>query len=179
MNSAPFRNDAPGASFGSRIRMSVFGTSHGPAVGALLDGVPAGEEIDLFALDAFLRRRAPGQSALTTARKEEDLPEILSGITDGKTNGAPLAVLIRNTDTRSKDYEKTRFGPRPGHADYPAFVKYGGENDPRGGGQFSARLTAPLCAAGGILLQILARRAYTSEPTSRRSREYRIRLLIP
>ncbi len=144
--------------FGSRICFSVFGQSHAPAVGFTLDGIPAGESIDFEELQAFLARRAPGQSALTTARKEDDIPEFLSGFTGNVTNGASISAVIRNRDTRSADYENLRTVPRPGHADFPAYVKYGGQYDFRGGGQFSARLTAPLCAAGGILLQILARR---------------------
>ncbi|MBE5997466.1 MAG: chorismate synthase [Lachnospiraceae bacterium] len=144
--------------FGSRIRLSVFGESHAPAVGVVLEGVPAGETIDFEELQAFLARRAPGQSALTTARKEADVPEFLSGIVNGVTCGSAITAVIRNSDTRSADYENLKIIPRPGHADYPAYVKYGGHNDIRGGGQFSARLTAPLCIAGGILLQILERR---------------------
>ncbi len=144
--------------FGSRIRFTVFGQSHAPAVGFTLDGIPAGETVDFEELQAFLDRRAPGRSALATARKEDDIPEFLSGFTGNVTNGASVSAVIRNRDTRSADYENLRAVPRPGHADYPAYVKYGGQQDFRGGGQFSARLTAPLCAAGGILLQILARR---------------------
>ena len=147
-----------GTTFGSNIRLSIFGQSHASAVGVVIDGLPAGETIDLDELQAFLARRAPGQNALTTARKEADVPEILSGLVDGVTCGAPLCAIIRNGDTRSSDYEKLKRIPRPGHADFPAFVKYNGANDIRGGGQFSARLTAPLCIAGGILLQILKRR---------------------
>ena len=144
--------------FGSRIRMTVFGQSHAPAVGVVLEGIPAGERIDPYELQAFLARRAPGQSALTTARKEADIPEFLSGIVDGVTCGSAITAVIRNSDTRSADYANLKVIPRPGHADYPAFVKYDGNNDIRGGGQFSARLTAPLCIAGGILLQMLSRR---------------------
>ena len=144
--------------FGSRIRMTVFGQSHAPAVGVVLEGIPAGERIDPDELQAFLARRAPGQSALTTARKEADIPEFLSGIVDGVTCGSAITAVIRNSDTRSADYANLKVIPRPGHADYPAFVKYDGNNDIRGGGQFSARLTAPLCIAGGILLQMLSRR---------------------
>ena len=144
--------------FGSRIRLSVFGQSHSPAVGFILEGVPAGEKIDFEELQKFLDRRAPGRSALSTARKEEDIPEFLSGFSGDVTCGASIEAIIRNKDTRSADYDNLKVVPRPGHADYPAYVKYGGQNDIRGGGQFSARLTAPLCAAGGILLQMLARR---------------------
>lgn len=143
--------------FGHKIRLSIFGQSHGEKIGMVLDGLPAGEKVDLDALKAFMARRAPGQR-LTTQRRETDEPHLVSGVTDGVTCGAPLCALIDNEDTRPGDYEALRFVPRPGHADYPAFVKYGGMNDVRGGGHFSARLTAPLCAAGGILMQLYARR---------------------
>ena len=147
--------------YGERIRVSIFGQSHAPAVGVVLEGLPAGEIIDLERLQAFLDRRRPGQGPHTTARKEGDVPRFLSGLAEGRTCGAPLCAVIENTDTRSKDYGNLRFIPRPGHADYPAWVKYGGYNDIRGGGQFSARLTAPLCIAGGILLQLLEARGVT------------------
>ena len=143
---------------GKRLRVSIFGQSHAPAVGAVITGLPAGLRVDEEKLRSFLSRRAPGQGKHTTARKETDLPEFLSGLTDGVTCGAPLCVVFRNADTRSADYEALRDLPRPGHADYPASVRYGGHQDVRGGGAFSARLTAPLCAAGGIALQWLADR---------------------
>ena len=146
--------------FGEHVRLSLFGQSHGEAVGCVLDGLPAGEAVDMDALRAFLQRRAPG-GAYATRRKEADEPEIVSGLVDGRTCGAPLCALIRNTDTHSKDYEALRDMPRPGHADYPAQVKYGGYQDVRGGGHFSARVTAAMCAAGGILLQLLSRRGVT------------------
>ena len=146
------------SSFGNRIRVSVFGESHGPAIGVTVDGLPAGEAVDLQELGRFMARRAPGQGAHTTARREADQVEVLAGLTDGVTNGAPFAAIIRNTNTQSGDYDRLRDLPRPGHADYTAWVKYGGHNDIRGGGHFSGRLTAPLCIAGGIALQILARR---------------------
>jgi chorismate synthase len=120
-----------------------------------IDGLPAGLRVDLDELAAFLGRRAPGQSELTTARAERDIPEVLSGLVNGVTCGAPLAVIIRNTDTRSADYQEVRDIPRPSHADYAAHQKYGGYQDVAGGGHFSGRLTAPLCVAGGICLQIL------------------------
>lgn len=143
---------------GKTLTIEVFGESHAPAIGMTLSGLPAGERIDLDQLNAFLQRRAPGRDATSTARKEADLPEFLCGIVDGVTTGAPLTAIIRNSDTRSADYENLRFTPRPSHADYTACVKYGGHNDIRGGGHFSGRLTAPLCIGGGIALQILARR---------------------
>lgn len=144
--------------FGKLLRISVFGQSHGQAVGVLVDGLPAGEAVDLEELDAFLDRRRPGKSPLSTARREADAPVFLSGLEDGKTCGAPLCVMIRNADQHSKDYRELSDTPRPGHADYTAAVKWGGNADMRGGGHFSGRLTAPLCVAGGIAKQILARR---------------------
>ena len=143
--------------FGNKIRVSIFGQSHGEKIGCVVDGLPAGEEVDLEELRFFLSRRAPGQKG-TTPRRETDEPHIVSGLLNGKTCGAPLCVLMDNADTHSGDYDELRDVPRPGHADYPAAVKYRGFQDARGGGHFSARLTAPLCAAGGILLQLLARR---------------------
>ena len=144
--------------WGNSIRIQIFGESHGGGIGVVMDGMPSGEAIDLVELQAFMARRAPGQGAYSTARKEADAPEILSGLLDGHTTGAPLAALIRNGDTRSKDYSAMRWLPRPGHADYTAEVRYNGAQDTRGGGHFSGRLTAPLCVAGGIAKQILARR---------------------
>ena len=139
------------------MRYVIFGESHGPAIGVVLEGVPAGLELDLERVSAEMARRAPGGSPLSTARKEADVPEILSGLAGGYTCGAPLAALIRNTNTRSGDYDNLRDIPRPGHADYTAQVKYGGFQDVAGGGHFSGRLTAPLCIAGELCLQILAR----------------------
>ena len=142
----------------SRISLSIFGQSHAPAIGMTLDGLPAGEAIDMDALIAFLKRRAPGRFPWSTPRREEDIPEILSGIVEGKTCGAPIAAIIRNQNTRSADYDALKDIPRPGHADYTAHVKYGGFGDIAGGGHASGRLTAALCIAGGICLQILERR---------------------
>lgn len=144
------------STYGHTLRVGIFGQSHSPAIGCTLEGLPAGIPIDLDVLQRFLARRAPGQSKVTTSRVEADAPEILSGITNGHTNGAPLAAIIRNTNTRSADYRELRAKPRPGHADYPARVKYGNWHDIAGGGHFSGRLTAPLCIAGGIALQALA-----------------------
>jgi len=141
--------------YGKKLRISIFGQSHSPAIGVSIDGLPAGIKIDTEELRAFLKRRAPGQSEISTARSEDDTPEILSGLVDGVTCGAPLAVIIRNTDARSADYRELRDIPRPSHADFAAHIKYGGFQDVAGGGHFSGRLTAPLCAAGGICLQIL------------------------
>lgn len=144
--------------FGNLLKISVFGQSHGMAIGVVVDGLPAGEAIDLEALNAFLARRKPGKSPLSTARKESDAPVFLSGLENGVTCGAPLCAVIENSDQHSSDYTELRDKPRPGHADYTAFVKWGGQADMRGGGHFSGRLTAPLCIAGGIAKQILARR---------------------
>jgi len=149
-----------------QLTVSIFGQSHAPAIGVTVDGLPAGERIDLEELQAFLARRAPGTNDWSTTRKEGDVPEFLSGLADGVTCGAPLTALIRNTNTRSKDYSNLKDIPRPGHADYTAQVKYGGFQDAAGGGHFSGRLTAPLCIAGGICKQILAERVFISAPTS-------------
>ena len=143
---------------GRILRISVFGQSHGRAVGVNIDGLPAGEVVDLEELQRFLDRRRPGKSPLSTARRETDAPEFLSGLENGKTCGAPLCAVIWNSDQRSSDYAELRDKPRPGHADYTAAVKWGGLADMRGGGHFSGRLTAPLCVAGGIAKQILSRR---------------------
>ena len=142
----------------SNLRISIFGQSHSGGIGCVIDGLPAGEKIDIEALQAFLARRAPGTNAWSTPRKEADMPEVLSGLADGATCGAPLSAIIRNTNTRSGDYAQLRDIPRPGHADYTAHIRYGGHQDVAGGGHFSGRLTAPLCIAGGICKQILERR---------------------
>ena len=149
------------SSFGENIRVSIFGQSHSDAIGVTVDGLPAGEKIDLAQLQRFLDRRAPGRNDYSTARREADVPEILCGLKDGLTCGAPLTAIIRNGDMRSQDYEALRTTPRPGHADFTAQVKYGGAQDAAGGGHFSGRLTAPLCIAGGICLQLLAREGIT------------------
>ena len=142
----------------NQLTLSIFGESHGPAIGMTLDGLPAGEALDLEMLQTFLNRRAPGNSPWATPRKEADIPEFLAGLKEGKTTGAPITAIIRNKNTRPTDYDAMRDIPRPGHADYTAHIKYGGHHDPSGGGHFSGRLTAALCIAGGICLQILARR---------------------
>jgi chorismate synthase len=142
----------------NRLSVSIFGQSHGAAVGVTIDGVPAGERIDFDALEAFMLRRAPGRFSWATPRKEADVPEFLSGIVNGKTCGAPITAIIKNTNTRSGDYANILTVPRPGHADFTAHIKYGGHADLSGGGHFSGRLTAALCIAGGICLQILERR---------------------
>ncbi len=143
------------STYGEFLKLSIFGQSHGPAIGMTLDGIPAGYPVDLNQLQVFMNRRAPGQHNWTTPRKEGDRPEILSGIVDGYTCGAPIAAVIYNTSTRSGDYSNLKDCPRPGHADYTAQIKYGGFQDAAGGGHFSGRLTAPLCVAGGMCLQWL------------------------
>ena len=146
------------STYGEILKLSIFGQSHGPAIGMTLDGIPAGLPVDYDQLQSFMSRRAPGQGAFTTARKEADKPEFLAGIVNGFTCGAPIAAIISNTNTRSGDYENLKDCPRPGHADYPAQIKYGGYQDVAGGGHFSGRLTAPLCIAGGLCKQWLEKR---------------------
>ena len=143
------------STYGEYIKLSIFGQSHGSAIGMTLDNIPAGLPVDTQCLQNFLNRRAPGQWDYATSRREEDQPEFLSGIVNGYTCGAPIAAMIRNTNCRSGDYENLKDQPRPGHADYTAQIKYGGYQDPAGGGHFSGRLTAPLCVAGGLCMQWL------------------------
>ena len=151
------------SNIGKELNVSVFGQSHGKAIGVTIDGLPAGEAIDVNELQAFLDRRRPGTSELTTARNETDCPDFLSGVTEDEdgnltTCGFPLTAVIQNKDQHSSDYSELLNKPRPSHADYTAFLKYGEARDMRGGGHFSGRLTAPLCIAGGICLQMLERR---------------------
>lgn len=143
------------STYGESLKLSIFGQSHGPAIGMTLDSIPAGLPVDFEKLQFFLNRRAPGQHDYSTSRREEDTPEFLSGIVDGFTCGAPIAAVIRNTNTRSGDYSNLKDCPRPGHADYTAQMKYHGFQDVAGGGHFSGRLTAPLCIAGGLCMQWL------------------------
>ena len=143
------------STYGEILKLSIFGQSHGAGIGMTLDGIPAGLPVDLDQLQTFLNRRAPGRNDWSTPRKEEDRPEFLSGILNGYTCGAPIAAIIRNTNTRSGDYSNLKDCPRPGHADYTAQIKYKGYQDPAGGGHFSGRLTAPLCIAGGLCKQWL------------------------
>ena len=142
--------------FGSALRVTVFGQSHAPAIGMCMDGFPAGFAPDFDELNAFLSRRAPGNSPYATARAEADVPEFLCGFSGGKTCGAPIAAIIRNTDVHGKDYVNLNDIPRPSHADWTAYEKYGESADRSGGGHFSGRLTAPLCVAGGLCLQWLS-----------------------
>ena len=143
------------STYGENLKLSIFGQSHGAAIGMTLDGIPAGLPVDTDALQVFLNRRAPGQNDWSTPRKEADRPEFLSGILDGYTCGAPIAAAIYNKNTRSGDYANLKDCPRPGHADLTAQIKYGGFQDAAGGGHFSGRLTAPLCIAGGLCKQWL------------------------
>ena len=143
--------------FGTNFRIAIFGESHAAAIGVEIEGVPAGTRIDIEELQRFLERRAPGRDALSTARREADAPEFLCGVKDGIATGAPIAAIIRNSDTRSGDYGNLANVPRPGHADFPAEVRFSGHQDKAGGGHFSGRITAPLCVAGGIAIQMLAR----------------------
>lgn len=143
------------STYGENLKLSIFGQSHGPAIGMTLDGIPAGLPVDADALHSFMARRAPGNHSYATPRKEADTPVFLSGIVDGYTCGAPIAAMIENTNTRSGDYNQLKNCPRPGHADYTAQVKYHGYQDASGGGHFSGRLTAPMCIAGGLCKQWL------------------------
>lgn len=141
--------------WGNKLKISIFGESHGAGIGITIDGLPSGVEIDFEKILKEMSRRAPGKSKISTARKEGDNPEILSGLFEGKTTGTPLCAVIRNKDQHSKDYGKLKDLMRPGHADYPGFVRYKGFNDYRGGGHFSGRITAPLVFAGAVCKQIL------------------------
>ena len=141
---------------GTSLKMSLFGESHGAAIGVVLDGLPAGQVIDWDAVRQEMARRAPGRNNLSTTRKEADEFEILSGYFEGHTTGTPLAMMIRNSNQHSSDYEQTRYMMRPGHADFTGAARYQGFQDYRGGGHFSGRLTAPLVFAGAIAKQILA-----------------------
>ena len=143
------------SSYGNNIRLTIFGQSHSKGIGMTLEGIPAGKKIDLEKLDRFMERRAPGRNAYSTSRKEADKPEFLSGVVGDITCGTPITAVIMNTNTRSQDYDILKDIPRPGHADYTGYVKYGENRDYTGGGHFSGRLTAPLCIAGGIALQLL------------------------
>lgn len=143
------------STFGQNINISIFGQSHSEAIGVVIDGLPVGFRIDFDQLQRFMARRAPGNNAYSTQRRETDMPEVLSGLVDGVTCGAPFCAVIRNKDTRSQDYSNLKDVPRPSHADFTAQLKYKGAQDVAGGGHFSGRLTAPLCIAGGICLQLL------------------------
>lgn len=160
------------STFGKNITVSIWGGSHEPAIGVDITGLPIGTKINMAELKAFLKRRAPGNSPFATKRKEPDIPLPVSGLSTAKASPAGgsnqselltvsadmISLEIRNTDTRSEDYKALRAIPRPGHADYTARLRYGDSLNMAGGGPFSARMTAPLCMAGGIALQILRRR---------------------
>lgn len=140
---------------GSNLKLSIFGQSHSEGIGVVIDGLPSGKQLNMDRIMAFMNRRRPGQGAHTTSRSETDSPEIISGLFEGKTSGAPLCTIFQNLDIRSSDYSEIRTHPRPGHADFSAWAKYKGNSDYRGGGHFSGRLTAPLCFAGAVCLQFL------------------------
>ena len=146
---------------GNKIKLSVFGESHGEAIGCVIDGLPNGIKLDFDEINREMARRAPGNDKTATARKESDIPHILSGVLNGITTGAPLAMEIKNTNTSSGDYGNLMSVPRPSHSDYPAYVKYNGNNDVRGGGHFSGRLTAPIVFAGAVAKQILKTKGVT------------------
>lgn len=141
---------------GNKIKISVFGQSHSAGIGVVIDGLPAGKKIDMEKVLAFMERRAPGRNSLSTQRKEADTPEIISGLVNDITCGAPLCAVIRNTNQHSADYNNIMDTPRPSHADFSGNIRYNGFNDVSGGGHFSGRLTAPLCFAGAVCMQILA-----------------------
>ena len=143
------------STLGDKIKLSVFGESHGNGIGVVIDGLPAGETIDLDAVLVQMARRAPGRDKTATPRRESDLPRVLSGMLGNTLTGAPLCAVIENTNTRSQDYGNLLDLPRPGHSDYTAHVKYRGANDVRGGGHFSGRITAPLVFAGAVCRQLL------------------------
>lgn len=143
------------SSWGNKVKISIFGESHGPAIGVVLDGIEPGIRLDMDELLLNMGRRAPGKDKAATPRKEADTPNILSGVLDGVTTGAPICCVIENTNTRSGDYGNILSKPRPGHADYTGFMRYNGFNDIRGGGHFSGRLTAPLVFAGSVCRQML------------------------
>lgn len=143
------------SSYGENLKLTIFGASHAPEIGMTLEGIPAGLPVDLDTLQQFMNRRAPGQHDWSTARKESDIPHFLSGITDGVTNGEIIHAVIYNNNIRKTDYDELKYIPRPGHADYTAWIKYGLDFDMSGGGPFSGRMTAPMCIAGGLCKQWL------------------------
>ncbi|MDX9888572.1 MAG: chorismate synthase [Anaerovoracaceae bacterium] len=145
-------------SIGTAIRITIFGESHGKALGVIIDGLPSGEDISWDLVNQKMKRRVPGLQNYTTARKEKDEFEVLSGISGDRTNGGPLSAIIRNQDTRSGDYHNLNFTPRPMHGDYPAAIKYKEGYKGSGGSFFSGRMTAPLVLAGAILTSILEKR---------------------
>lgn len=147
--------------FGKNIKLSIFGESHGEVIGCVIDGLPSGIELDMDKIYVDMARRAPGKDKSSTPRLEKDIPNIISGVLNNVTTGAPLTMVIQNTNTKSGDYSNLMTLPRPSHSDYPAYVKYGGNNDVCGGGHFSGRLTAPLVFAGAVAKQILSDKGIT------------------
>lgn len=150
------------SSFNGGIKLSLFGESHGKAIGVVIDNLPAGEKIDVEKILEFMQRRASKKDGTSTTRSEKDIPEIISGFYGGKTTGTPLCAMIYNTDQKSVDYGNISHIARPAHADYTGFLRYNNANDPRGGGHFSGRLTAPLCFAGAVCGQILEHKGITT-----------------
>lgn len=144
--------------WGKKIKISLFGESHGSGIGVVIDELPSGSAIDPERADLHMKRRSPGYQPGSTNRREKDAVRIVSGLYNGKTTGTPLCALIENTDARSADYAVTGIKPRPGHADLTGMARYAGANDPRGGGHFSGRLMAPLTFAGAVAMQILESR---------------------
>ncbi len=145
-------------SYGDNVKVTLFGQSHSDFIGAVIDGLDAGIYIDINKIRNFMQRRKPSNDIYSTPRRESDEPLILSGLINDTTCGSPISCIIKNENAESADYETLRYTPRPSHADYPAYVKYSGYEDYRGGGHFSARLTAALCFAGAVLMQALAQK---------------------
>lgn len=143
------------STLGKNLEISIFGESHGDAIGVVLNGLPSGEYVDKQLINQYLAKRASGKDKTMTARKEADEVEFLSGVYNGYTTGTPLAMVIHNVDAKSKDYSEIKTTARPSHADYSGFVRYNGFNDIRGGGHFSGRLTTPMVMAGALCLGIL------------------------
>lgn len=143
------------SNFGNKVQIQIFGQSHSEMLGVVIDGLPSGIKIDMQKINDFLLTRQGGNNSYSTQRKEKDMPNIVSGIVNGKTCGAPLCALFENSNTISKDYDKIAEVPRPSHADLAAYFKHNGYNDVRGGGHFSGRMTLPLCFAGAVCMQIL------------------------
>lgn len=142
--------------YGDKLKLEIYGASHSEQLDVILKNIPAGHKIDRDEVLKFMARRAPGQDAYSTPRKEKDEPIVTSGIENGVTTGEDIVAYIKNENKRSHDYSSIRYTPRPGHADYTAYLKYGKDYDPAGGGAFSGRMTAPLCFAGAVCMQLLA-----------------------
>lgn len=142
--------------FGENLKLEIYGASHSEKLDVILKNIPSGHKIDREKILEFMARRAPGNDPYSTPRKEKDEPIVTSGIENGMTTGEDIAAYIKNTNRHSSDYSSIRYTPRPGHADYTAYLKYGPDYDPTGGGAFSGRMTAPLCFAGAVCLQLLS-----------------------